>query len=178
MRQLESDRFVRDIADALECSGILPSMLELEVSESAIMTEAHAVVERLTRIKALGVRLAIDGFGTCYSSLAFLRKLPIDSIKIDRSFIAAIGDSPTAGAVIRSLVQLGRDLGISTLAQGIEQQSQLDYLQDEQCDQGQGFLLTKPLAAPDLEEFLRRYRHQSEFSTRAALVLPASPPWA
>jgi len=134
------------------------------VSESAIMNEAHAVVEQLTRIKALGVRLAIDGFGSCYSSLAYLRQLPINSIKIDRSFIAAIGDSPSAAAVIRSLVQLGQDLGISTLAQGIEQQQQLDYLQGEHCDQGQGFLLTKPLAPPDLEAFLHSYRRQSEFS--------------
>ena len=160
MKQLESDEFVRDIADALESSGIQPHMLELEVTETSIITEAHAIVDRLTRIKALGVRLAIDDFGTGYSSLAYLRQLPIDSIKIDRSFIAAIGDSPAAAAVIQTLVQLGQNLGISTLAEGIEQRSQLEYLQDQQCDHGQGFWLTRPLAPPDLEQFLHSYQRQ------------------
>jgi EAL domain-containing protein (putative c-di-GMP-specific phosphodiesterase class I) len=120
------------------------------------------MVERLTRIKALGVRLAIDDFGTGYSSLAYLRQLPIDSIKIDRSFIAAIGDSPAAAAVIQTLVQLGQNLGISTLAEGIEQRSQLEYLQDQQCDHGQGFWLTQALTPPDLEHFLRSYQRVTQ----------------
>ncbi|HUP72030.1 MAG TPA: EAL domain-containing protein [Acidimicrobiales bacterium] len=162
MKQLESDEFVRDITDALVMSGLQPHMLELEVTEDSIMTEAPAMVERLTRIKALGVRLAIDDFGTGYSSLAYLRQLPIDSIKIDRSFIAAIGDSPAAAAVIQTLVQLGQNLGISTLAEGIEQRSQLEYLQDQQCDHGQGFWLTQALTPPDLEHFLRSYQRATQ----------------
>ena len=137
-------------------------MLELEVTETSIMTDADSVIERLRRIKALGVRIAIDDFGTGYSSLAYLRQFPIDSIKIDRSFIAAIGDSSAAAAVIQTLVQLGQKLGISTLAEGIEEQSQLEYLQDQQCDHGQGFLVTKPLTPPDLEQFLHSYQRQPE----------------
>jgi diguanylate cyclase (GGDEF)-like protein len=165
MKQIESDAFVGDIADALACSGVPPEMLELEITEASIITEALAIVDRLTRIKALGVRLAIDDFGTGYSSLAYIRQLPIDSIKIDRSFIAAIGDSPAAAAVIQTLVQLGQNLGISTLAEGIEQRTQLEYLQGQHIDHGQGFWLTKPLAPPDLEQFLHRYQRQPQPST-------------
>ena len=161
-RQLASDTLVDDVAGALAASGIDPSMLELEITETAIMRNAPTIVERLNRIKALGVRLAIDDFGTGYSSLAYLRQFPIDSIKIDRSFIAAIGDSAAAAAVIQTLVQLGQTLGISTLAEGIEEQAQLEYLQDQQCDLGQGYLVTPPLAPPDLEQFLAQYRHASQ----------------
>ncbi|MEO5840359.1 MAG: EAL domain-containing protein [Acidimicrobiales bacterium] len=165
MRQLQSDAFVGDITDALSHSGLLPEMLELEITEESIIIEADGIIDRLTLIKALGVRLAIDDFGTGYSSLAYLRQLPIDSIKIDRSFIAAIGDSPSAAAVIQTLVQLGQTLGISTLAEGIEQRAQLEYLQDQQIDHGQGFWLTKPLAPPDLEQFLHRYQRQPQPTT-------------
>ena len=162
MKQLASDKFVHHIEEALASSGIRPGMLELEVTETAIMTDARSIIEQLTRIKALGVRIAIDDFGTGYSSLAYLRQFPIDSIKIDRSFIAAIGDSLAATAVIQTLVQLGQKLGISTLAEGIEDQSQLEYLQDQRCDHGQGFLVTRPLTPPDLAEFLHSYQRQPE----------------
>ena len=162
MRQLASDTLVDDVASALAETGVDPSSLELEITETAIMRDAPTIVGRLNRIKALGVRLAIDDFGTGYSSLAYLRQFPIDSIKIDRSFIAAIGDSPAATAVIQTLVQLGQSLGISTLAEGIEQQEQLEYLQDQHCDLGQGFLVTPPLAPPDLEQFLAQHRHARE----------------
>jgi EAL domain-containing protein (putative c-di-GMP-specific phosphodiesterase class I) len=162
MKQLASDKFVHQIEEALGSSGIRPGMLELEITETAIMTDARSIIEQLTRIKGLGVRIAIDDFGTGYSSLAYLRQFPIDSIKIDRSFIAAIGDSPAATAVIQTLVQLGQKLGISTLAEGIEDQSQLEYLQDQRCDHGQGFLVTRPLTPPDLSDFLHSYQRQPE----------------
>jgi diguanylate cyclase (GGDEF)-like protein len=162
MKQLASDSLVDDVASAIAESGIDPALLELEITETAIMRDARTIVGRLNNVKALGVRLAIDDFGTGYSSLAYLRQFPVDSIKIDRSFIAAIGDSPAAAAVIQTLVQLGQSLGISTLAEGIEQQSQLEYLQDQQCEHGQGFLVTPPLAPPDLEQFLAQYRRASE----------------
>jgi diguanylate cyclase (GGDEF)-like protein len=162
MKQLASDSLFDDVAAALGESGVDPAFLELEITETAIMRDAPTIVARLNRIKALGVRLAIDDFGTGYSSLPYLRQFPIDSIKIDRSFIAAIGDSPAAAAVIETLVHLGQSLGISTLAEGIEQQAQLEYLQDQHCDLGQGFLVTPPLTPPDLDQFLAQYRHTIE----------------
>ena len=120
VRQLETDQFVTDISNALAESGIDPSSLIMEITETAIMRDAEATAERLRVVKELGVRIAIDDFGTGYSSLAYLRQFPVDALKIDRSFISAIADSPEGGALTRMLVQLGKTLGLETLAEGIE----------------------------------------------------------
>jgi EAL domain-containing protein (putative c-di-GMP-specific phosphodiesterase class I) len=103
---------------------------------------------------ALGVRLAIDDFGTGYSSLAYLRQFPVDALKVDRSFISGIAASAQSTALIHTLVQLGKTLGIETLGEGIEDQAQLERLQREQCDLGQGFLLARPLDLDGIERFL------------------------
>ncbi len=117
-------------------------------------------------IKELGVGVAIDDFGTGYSSLAYLRQFPVDILKIDRSFVSAISDSAESSALIRTLVQLGKQLGLKTLAEGIEQHEQFCQLQQEQCDSGQGFMFARPLAADSVETFL------------AELPRPALPPGA
>jgi EAL domain-containing protein (putative c-di-GMP-specific phosphodiesterase class I) len=118
------------------------------------MRDADAAAERLRQLKEVGVRIAIDDFGVGYSSLAYLRELPADSLKIDRSFIAGIATSSASAALIRTLVQLGRTLEIETLAEGIEEQAQLETLCREHCEQGQGFLFSRPLEVDALEEFL------------------------
>jgi EAL domain-containing protein (putative c-di-GMP-specific phosphodiesterase class I) len=118
------------------------------------MRDPDAVVHRIERIKTLGIRVAIDDFGTGYSSLASLRKFPVDCLKIDRSFIAAMSESPEAEALVTTLVQLGKALGMQTLAEGIEEPGQVDYLQDRNCDSGQGFLFAKPLEPAALEALL------------------------
>jgi EAL domain len=97
-------------------------------------------------IKAAGVRVAVDDFGTGYSSLAYLSHFPVDSLKIDRTFISAIATSPEAGALIHTLVQLGKSLGLETVAEGIEEQAQFRHLQSQHCDSGQGYLFARPLA--------------------------------
>ena len=102
------------------------------------MRDANATVSRLRRLKDIGVMIAIDDFGTGYSSLAYLRQFPVDVLKIDRSFIAEMDGSPDSAALIHTLVELGRTLGLVTLAEGIEDQTQLDALRDEQCDRGSG----------------------------------------
>ena len=150
MRQLESDRLVDDVRDALESSSLDPSRLILEVTESTLMKDADATVDRLNRLKQLGVMVAIDDFGTGYSSLAYLRKFPVDVLKIDRSFVADMHRSPDAAALIHTLVELGRNLGLVTLAEGIEQQDQLDGLRGEQCDHGQGFIFSRPVTASEV----------------------------
>ncbi|MGA2932679.1 MAG: EAL domain-containing protein, partial [Acidimicrobiales bacterium] len=142
MRQLESDRLVDDVRDALVASSLDPSRLILEVTESTLMRDADATIDRLNRLKQLGVMVAIDDFGTGYSSLAYLRKFPVDVLKIDRSFVADMHRSPDAAALIHTLVELGRTLGLVTLAEGIEQQDQLEGLRGEQCDHGQGFIFS------------------------------------
>ena len=116
-------------AQALLESGIDPSSLILEITETAIMRDAEATARRLRAVKELGVRIAIDDFGTGYSSLAYLSQFPIDSLKIDRSFIATIGDSSEGSALTRMLIELGKALGLETLAEGIEDQSQYAQLQ-------------------------------------------------
>jgi EAL domain-containing protein (putative c-di-GMP-specific phosphodiesterase class I) len=99
----------------------------------------------LARLKSLGVRLAIDDFGTGYSSLAYLRQFPIDILKIDQSFVVGIGDSEESAAIVHTLVQLGKLLGLETIAEGVETPDQLRRLTDEQVDTGQGFLFARPL---------------------------------
>jgi EAL domain-containing protein (putative c-di-GMP-specific phosphodiesterase class I) len=155
--QLEKDRFVQDVADALAESGIEPSSLTIEITETALMRDPEQTAERLRAIKQLGVRLSIDDFGTGYSSLAYLQRFPVDELKIDRSFISQIESTAQRDALIRTFVQLGQSLEIETIAEGIEQPSQLSHLQAEHCDIGQGFLFARPMAADDCKHFVQRW---------------------
>ena len=153
-RQLDEDVLIDDVRQAIEVSGLDPALLTLEVTETTLMRDPEGAAERLHRLKQLGVRIAIDDFGTGYSSLAYLRQFPADALKIDRSFIGGIATSNASAALIHTLVQLGKTLGIETLAEGIEDQSQLETLQRERCDLGQGFLFSRPLSVDDIEQFL------------------------
>jgi EAL domain-containing protein (putative c-di-GMP-specific phosphodiesterase class I) len=118
------------------------------------MHDPASTLERISQLKSLGISVAIDGFGSGYSSLAYLRKFPVDILKIDRSFMASMTSSERSSALIHSLVQLGKSLGLDTVAEGIEEQQQLEQLRDEQCDTGQGFLYAKPLSPQELMAFL------------------------
>ncbi len=153
-RQLDEDGLIADVRAALECSGLHPHCLTLEITETALMRDPVAAVERLNALKRLGVRIAIDDFGTGYSSLSYLRQFPADALKIDRCFIDGISTSKTSAALIHTLVQLGKTLGIETLAEGIEDRDQLEALRREDCDQGQGFLFSRPLEVAAVERFL------------------------
>ena len=153
-RQLERDDIVDDVRDALLESQLDPVLLTLEITESTLMHDPEAATQRLRELKRLGVRVAIDDFGTGYSSLAYLRQFPVDALKIDRSFIQGIAESTESAALIHTLVQLGKTLGLDTLGEGIEQGTQLRALQHEQCDYGQGFLLARPLELEAIEQFL------------------------
>lgn len=154
VRQLEADSFIDDVRQALSVSGLEPSSLVLEITETALMRDSDATVRRLHGLKALGVLLAIDDFGTGYSSLAYLRQFPVDALKIDRSFISAMAESAESSALIHTLVELGRALGLETLAEGIEDQLQLERLRREDCARGQGFLFSKPVDPRTIESFL------------------------
>ncbi len=154
MRQLETDAFIDDVRQALVTSGLDPGSLIIEITESTLMRDADATIDRLRALKALGVLIAIDDFGTGYSSLAYLRRFPVDALKIDRSFVAAMDDSTESAALIHTLVELGRTLGLETLAEGIEDQAQLDGLRDEACELGQGFFYSRPVDAEAIEAFL------------------------
>lgn len=166
-RQLETEQIVEDVRLALRASGLPPSSLTLEITETAIMLRVAAVVPRLEALKATGVRIAMDDFGTGYSSLAHLQQLPVDTVKIDRSFISAMADSPESAAVIRALVQLGKTLGVETLAEGIGECDQYSQLEHEQCDRGQGYLYARPLDVDAAEIFLAAQLSHSDQETRA-----------
>ncbi len=154
MRQLESDSFVEDVGDAIAAHGLDPFDLVIEITETVLMKDAHATVDRLTSLKQLGVRIAIDDFGTGYSSLAYLRQFPVDVLKIDRTFVSEMTGSPDATALIHTLVELGRTLGLITLAEGIEQSSQIDGLRAQRCDHGQGYYFSRPVPAAEIELLL------------------------
>jgi diguanylate cyclase len=153
-RQLDHEELVQDVADALATSGLAAGALTLEIAETTLMRDANAAARRLHALKALGVRIAIDEFGTGYGSLAHLRQFPVDALKIDRSFISGIAASSESRALIRTLVQLGKSLGLETLGEGIEQPSQLRDLEREHCDFGQGFLFARPLEPDVVDELL------------------------
>jgi diguanylate cyclase (GGDEF)-like protein len=154
MRQLDCDQLVEDVQAALITSGLEPSMLILEVTETSLMRDSVATVARLNRLKALGVKVAIDDFGTGYSSLAYLRQFPVDVLKIDRSFVSDMSRSPDAAALIHTLIELGRTLGLVTLAEGIETHEQLEGLRAEGCNHGQGFLFSGPVTGVEMSELL------------------------
>jgi len=154
-RQLDDDRLIEDIRSSLGASGLDATALIIEVTETALMRDTSSVVRRLQSIKDLGVSIAVDDFGTGYSSLAYLQQFPVDSLKIDKSFTSAISQSPESEALIRTFVQLGRDLGLTTLAEGVETSGEMDILRADHVDEAQGFLFARPLEPERLEsEFL------------------------
>jgi EAL domain-containing protein (putative c-di-GMP-specific phosphodiesterase class I) len=154
MRQLASADLVADVSAALAESHLDPGTLTLEVTESVLMRDADATVAHLKRLKEIGVKIAIDDFGSGQSSLTYLRRFPIDELKIDRSFIAAIDGSRESVALLHTLVALGQNLGLTIVAEGIETCAQLDGLRAEHCGYGQGFIFARPQAPSAIEPFL------------------------
>src|ERR1019366_158676 len=152
VRQLDAYSLVSDVSHALAMTGLPSDDLIVEITETGLMRDAKRAQEQLIALKALGVRIAIDDFGTGYSSLAYLQQFPLDTLKIDRSFIAGMGESPEGDALIHTLMQLGRALHLETLAEGIEEVAQLAQLQSEGCQLGQGFLLARPLPPEEVEK--------------------------
>ncbi len=128
--------------------------MTIEITETALMRKPEATAQLLAELKALGVRIAVDDFGTGYSSLAYLRQFPVDSLKIDRTFITGLGHSPEAHALAHTLIQLGKALRLETLAEGVEESDQVRALQREGCDLAQGYLFARPMGAAALEAFL------------------------
>jgi diguanylate cyclase (GGDEF)-like protein len=166
--QLNNGAIVDHIRGALTISGLNPASLIIEVTETALMQNADATARRLRAIKKLGVRIAVDDFGTGYSSLAYLQQFPVDCLKIDRVFTDAIAASPESRALIGTLVQLGQDLGLTTLAEGVETPAQLDHLRSGGVDEIQGFLLSRPLDPHALESQILEPMRATDASRKPA----------
>jgi EAL domain-containing protein (putative c-di-GMP-specific phosphodiesterase class I) len=154
-RQLAAPGFTALVAEILAETGLPAEALTVEVNERILVEGNGHIVALLADLRRLGVRLAVDNFGTGYASLAHLRQLPLDIIKIDPSFVAGLGHDDTVTLLTRTVVQLGRALGLRVVAEGIEQPRQLIALREMGCDYGQGLLVGRPMAAPGIEALIR-----------------------
>jgi diguanylate cyclase (GGDEF)-like protein len=155
LRQLNAPHFPAQVAAALAESGLAPSALTIELSERMLVEDSGLIADRLAELRDLGVKLAIDDFGTGYASLAHLRQLPADIIKIDPSFVTGLGKDPVLTMLTKTIVQVGRDLGMQVVAEGIEEPRQLAELREMGCGYGQGYLVAMPMAAPSVEALFR-----------------------
>ncbi len=139
----------KKIGAAVAAAGLAPSALEIEITESVMAADAQRAVEILTELNAMGIRIAIDDFGTGYSSFAYLKRFPIDTLKIDRAFIHGLPEDSKDGAIVTSLIGLGEHLGFDVLAEGVETQPQRDFLHSRGCRFIQGFFYARPMEADD-----------------------------
>ncbi|MDT0327861.1 putative bifunctional diguanylate cyclase/phosphodiesterase [Nocardiopsis lambiniae] len=154
IKQVLSPRFVETVEAVLADSGLSAEVLTLEVDEDVLLDGGGEAVQRLAELRELGVQLAVDDYGMGYASLAHLRRLSVDAIKIDPSFIADLGRDDTVTLLTHTIIQLGRDLGVQVVAEGIERPEQLEQLRAMGCDRGQGFLVARPMAAPGVESLV------------------------
>jgi diguanylate cyclase (GGDEF)-like protein len=163
-RQFADGHLLRDIDEALAASGMSPVLLQLEVTESMVMRNVPRAVRVLDAIRSRGIRLAIDDFGTGYSSMSLMKQLPIDTIKIDRSFVRDLPDDSEDRAIAQAIISMGKALGMTVIAEGVETAEQQAFLRSHACDEMQGYLFSKPLPSGQLADLL------------GAVPLPVSPP--
>lgn len=152
--QFRQHDLIQVIQRVLDSSGLSPHSLELEMTESVIMQQVDKTITNLKRLKEMGLALSIDDFGTGYSSMSYLKRFPLDTLKIDRSFVNDITTSANDAAIIKAIIALAKSLDLTTIAEGVEIEAQLSFLRDEGCDQIQGFLFSRPLPVRELEQFL------------------------
>ena len=157
------------VMDALKQSGLPPTRLELEITETLLLEKSSQVLATLHALRSLGVRISMDDFGTGYSSLSYLRSFPFDKIKIDQSFVRDLGANPDAQAIVRSIISLGKGLGVTITAEGVETEAELSCLRDEGCHEGQGYLFSR--ARPNAEIIsLLQAQHGGGIGKGTALV--------
>ncbi|MFZ5817875.1 MAG: putative bifunctional diguanylate cyclase/phosphodiesterase [Bacillota bacterium] len=157
-RQILSYQLLKTLPEALAESGLPPGMLQLEITESVLMGDQEVARAVMAEIRALGVRFALDDFGTGYSSLSYLQRFSIDTLKIDRSFVAGIGAEPYSEAITRSIVAMGRHLSLAVTAEGVESEGQARFLLEAGCPEGQGYLYARPLPPEQVADWLREHR--------------------
>jgi EAL domain-containing protein (putative c-di-GMP-specific phosphodiesterase class I) len=146
-RQFSQADLIEQVSSVLRETGLSAANLKLEITESMVMENFDTAIQMLTQLRNLGVGLSIDDFGTGYSSLSYLHRFPIDTLKIDRSFVTRMTDNSENGEIVRTIVTLARSLGMNVIAEGVETRAQLTQLRDLGCDFGQGYLFSKPVAA-------------------------------
>ncbi|MDB5793506.1 MAG: signaling protein [Massilia sp.] len=167
-RQFEEARLVERVACALEESGLAAELLELEVTESLIMRDLQKSVAKMRELKSMGVSLSIDDFGTGYSSLSSLKTFPISRLKIDKSFVSELADNPDDQAIAMAVISLGHKLNLRVIAEGVETEQQRAFLRENECDEMQGYLFSRPVPADEIEAMFDR-----QIAGLAALAQPA-----
>lgn len=155
-RQFQQRDFVEHVVQILNQSRLDPSCLELELTETSIMENPESAARILTEIRKLGVRVAVDDFGTGYSSLSYLKRLPIDTLKLDRSFVNGAPTDPDDAALVTAIITLAHNLNLRVVAEGIETEEQLNFLRLLRCDEGQGYLFSRPQPAETIEQMLMK----------------------
>jgi EAL domain-containing protein (putative c-di-GMP-specific phosphodiesterase class I) len=158
VKQLGRPRIVEEILGILEETGLPPQRLKIEVTESLMMADGDGAVTKLERLAAAGVGIAIDDFGTGYSSLSYLKRLPVDTVKIDRSFVASIETEGRDTAIVQAVVAFAEGIGLTVTVEGVENLAQVDTVRDLGCDRGQGYYFSRPLPVDQLTVLLGRRR--------------------
>jgi EAL domain-containing protein (putative c-di-GMP-specific phosphodiesterase class I) len=154
-RQFADEHLLHDVDEALLASSMSPVLLQLEVTESMVMRNVSRAVRVLDAIQNRGIRLAIDDFGTGYSSMSLMKQFPIDTIKVDRSFVRDLAHDTEDQAIAQAIISMGKALGMTVIAEGVETVEQQEFLRQHACDEMQGYLFSKPLPARELAELLR-----------------------
>ena len=157
LRQLTDDNLIDDIRMALHDSGMAPNLLELEITESMVMHNPARMISILAKIKSVGVRLAIDDFGTGYASLAQIKHFPVDTLKVDRSFIRNIPQDAEDKAITEAIIAMGKTLSLRVVAEGVETLEQMNFLKDHSCDDMQGYYFSKPIVPEQFADLLRKH---------------------
>lgn len=155
MIQFTHPLLVSDIKNVLDETGVDPTLLELEITETVLMKDTALAVSILNKLSGLGIKISIDDFGTGFSSLNYLKNLPIDFLKIDQTFVKDL-DEPTNAAITKTIVALAQSLKMKTIAEGVETEAQKDFLRELQCDEAQGYLFSKPLPADQITQLLEK----------------------
>jgi len=154
-RQFRHRALLAARADILDQWPHRHGLLELELTESVLMENAQSAIDMLGALNDMGLRLAIDDFGTGYSSLNYLKRFPLNALKIDQSFIAALTPHGDGGAITSAIIRLGHELGLDIIAEGVETEEQLRFLRDQRCDLAQGYLIARPLPEPQATSLLQ-----------------------
>jgi EAL domain-containing protein (putative c-di-GMP-specific phosphodiesterase class I) len=152
---------VSEVARVLDAAGLDPELLELEITESMIMEDPQRAIQTLRRLKSMGIALAIDDFGTGYSSLGYLKRFPIDHIKIDRAFVKDIPGSSDDMIITRTIIAMTHNLRLKAIAEGVETQAQHDFLREHGCDEMQGYFFSKPLPEDEFLAFVQKHQRQA-----------------
>jgi diguanylate cyclase (GGDEF)-like protein/PAS domain S-box-containing protein len=170
---LAHPRLVEDIRQTLQATGLAPDRLEIEITESVLLVDTDTVAGTLDALSGMGIGLAVDDFGTGYSSLTYLRRFPVQKVKIDRSFVRNVSQDPDDAVIARAIVSLGHSLDLHVVAEGVENAEQLAFLRQAGCDQVQGYFLGRPMKAPACEAYLRRADAEASRATSAVVSLSA-----